>query len=388
MCRNYFHVTCAQANGLLCDAQALEDMQDAVADPFFAHCKQHATEKLIVKTKKRNYLALQLRLKQLNSTEHKMDERILNRLEEVRKQYEEESRISLERKNLLQNLNYKSPRPLLSSSNAVRKLILKAELLGMSPEAQIISNQDIIDIRKKWHIPVAFSVEYVGYYLDRNERLKSMLKKQNELNRQNQELKNEEEKAILKYEETSKQYEQVNKNYNETVTNLTNLFNSINMLNDSKLSIPSKYLRTNSATEDRSSINNKVTNGLSNILNNLNGKLKSCGICKRSNDQSSLALCDNCNLYYHFQCLDPPLTRMPKKTKFGGWQCSECTDKINQEEEEEPSVDVNESRRLRARDSVAPPVKFIPDIEHNFSINHRGEFLSDYIMFIYDLYTI
>ncbi|KAK4337416.1 hypothetical protein RND71_043873 [Anisodus tanguticus] len=79
MCRNYFHVTCAQAHGLLCDAQNSDEAE--VVDPFYAHCKQHALEKHVVKVKKRNYLALQLRLKQIRSSDNKMDERILKCLE-------------------------------------------------------------------------------------------------------------------------------------------------------------------------------------------------------------------------------------------------------------------------------------------------------------------
>lgn len=44
-----------------------------------------------------------------------------------------------------------------------------------------------------------------------------------------------------------------------------------------------------------------------------------CGICSRSTDQHLLAKCDTCHLYYHLGCLNPPLTRMPKKTKLMGW---------------------------------------------------------------------
>ena len=54
-------------------------------------------------------------------------------------------------------------RLLTKSASAVRKLIKKAELLGMSPQTHYIA-QDV-DIRKKWHLPPAFSVEFVSYYL-------------------------------------------------------------------------------------------------------------------------------------------------------------------------------------------------------------------------------
>lgn len=45
----------------------------------------------------------------------------------------------------------------------------------------------------------------------------------------------------------------------------------------------------------------------------------SCGICKKNQDQHLLVLCDTCKLYYHLGCLEPPLTRMPKKTKNSYW---------------------------------------------------------------------
>ena len=44
-----------------------------------------------------------------------------------------------------------------------------------------------------------------------------------------------------------------------------------------------------------------------------------CGICEQSNDQHLLVLCDICKKYYHMGCLDPPLTRLPKKSAFSVW---------------------------------------------------------------------
>lgn len=52
--------------------------------------------------------------------------------------------------------------------------------------------------------------------------------------------------------------------------------------------------------------------------------LNECGICKKCNDQHLLAKCDTCHLYYHLGCLNPPLTRHPKRSKLYAWQCSEC----------------------------------------------------------------
>lgn len=95
MCRSYFHVTCAQKEGLLSEAAAEEvggggklngptilpvkripagqpkggipsiwnlelnlSIPQDIADPFFAYCKQHA-DRFDRKWKRKNYLALQ-----------------------------------------------------------------------------------------------------------------------------------------------------------------------------------------------------------------------------------------------------------------------------------------------------------------------------------------
>ena len=43
--------------------------------------------------------------------------------------------------------------------------------------------------------------------------------------------------------------------------------------------------------------------------------LKTCQTCASNQDQHLLALCDVCKFYYHLACLNPPLPKMPKKTR-------------------------------------------------------------------------
>lgn len=62
----------------------------------------------------------------------------------------------------------------------------------------------LADVRKKWHIPAAFSVEFIGYYLDRISRLKEIkvsLQDQLELNKR---LVDEQQVLRDQYEEVSK----------------------------------------------------------------------------------------------------------------------------------------------------------------------------------------
>lgn len=61
--------------------------------------------------------------------------------------------------------------------------------------------------------------------------------------------------------------------------------------------------------------------------------LNECGICKKCNDQHLVVKCDTCHLYYHLGCLNPPLTRHPKKSKLYAWQCSECDKSDNSGDE-------------------------------------------------------
>lgn len=105
--------------------------------------------------------------------------------------------------------------------------------------------------------------------------------------------------------------------------------------------------------------------------------LNECGICHQRRDQHLLAKCDTCHLYYHLNCLNPPLTRLPKKSKLYGWQCSEC-DKTS-----DSDVDVKEkgARRSRTRHSkdnleshneVFAPKVIIKPVEPHYSIENSG----------------
>lgn len=64
----------------------------------------------------------------------------------------------------------------------------------------------LADVRKKWHIPPAFSVEFIGYYLDRISRtkeIKSSLQHELQLNKT---LVNDQQVLRNKYDEVSAKY--------------------------------------------------------------------------------------------------------------------------------------------------------------------------------------
>lgn len=46
---------------------------------------------------------------------------------------------------------------------------------------------------------------------------------------------------------------------------------------------------------------------------------KECVVCEKSHDAHLMVLCDTCDNHYHIGCVDPPLSKVPKKTARWGW---------------------------------------------------------------------
>lgn len=78
MCKTYFHVTCAQREGLLTELRHSEEVE---LDPYIAYCRLHS-DRNAGKKKRRNYLALIARnrylMKSLKQNDHTIEESITN----------------------------------------------------------------------------------------------------------------------------------------------------------------------------------------------------------------------------------------------------------------------------------------------------------------------
>uniref|UniRef100_T1JG44 PHD finger protein 14 n=1 Tax=Strigamia maritima TaxID=126957 RepID=T1JG44_STRMM len=346
MCRNYFHVTCAQREGLLSEASPEED----IADPFFAYCKMHA-DKMIVRGKRRNWLALQSQVKLFNERGH-LDQDEKARIERKLQHHRAKFQATHARKSPPWVPTQKMPRLLTSSPSACRRLIKKAELLGINSRTLQVSHStsdSMVDIRRKWHVPPAFTMEFVGYYLDRGDRMVSMQARLDELLTQNSKLQEEEHKLRNKFEHLNSENEQLKKANSELREGSLKLYKMLGEMGTKTFTTPKILKPKESPPKLHNKHGRKLSSDAAMTLNR-------CGICKKTQDQHLLARCDTCQLHYHLGCLDPPLTRMPKKTKQQGWQCSEC-DKTDTEEMEE-EVDPSAPRKLR--EHIKEPVKFTP----------------------------
>ncbi|XP_067111801.1 PHD finger protein 14 isoform X2 [Osmerus mordax] len=350
MCRSYFHVTCAQREGLLSEAAAEED----IADPFFAYCKQHA-DRFDRKWKRKNYLALQSYCKvSLQEREKQLapeaQARITTRLE----QYRAKAELSRNTRPQAWVPREKLPRPLTSSASAIRKLMRKAELMGISTDIFPVDTSDIsasVDGRRK-HKQPALTADFVNYYLERNMRMIQIQDNISEQKSLKDKLESEQEKLHVDYNklcETLEDLQGVNGNLRSQGQVLWSLLGG--MLGQ-KLNSPA-VLR---APKERKP--SRREGGAPGKSPNLPAILYSCGICKKNQDQHLLLLCDTCKLYYHLGCLEPPLTRMPKKTKNSYWQCSECDQASS--DEADIAMETLPDGTKRSRRQIKGPIKFIP----------------------------
>jgi hypothetical protein len=94
-----------------------------------------------------------------------------------------------------------------------------------------------------------------------------------------------------------------------------------------------------------------------------------CTICKQKSNSHLLVECDTCKKIYHINCLEPPLSAVPKKSKLYGWECAKCvrkkdsdyegdedekitTDQNNDEDELTPTKRLLRRERKQARSGI------------------------------------
>ncbi|EDV57735.1 PHD finger protein 14 [Drosophila erecta] len=378
MCKTYFHVTCAQVAGFLIEAHH----EDDAADPFYAHCKVHS-EKEMIKKRRRNYHTLRLNMMQRAREKEAAagDEkapaphpnpaqaRIQRKLLKIQNKYARHKEL----KPTPWVPTQKMSRLLTTSASACRRLLAKAEI--MSVDVQHLEQREahinaLTDIRKKWHIAPAFSVEFTAYYMDRIVRMDDFRQQQRELISHNAILSKDQDVLRAQYDTALEERKAVKGTKDSLLTSIKSLHTSLAQIAPN-MTLPSVDIiarplpeappKTSTPTPPQRPISVPTAAALkmgvgfplghlgppgskmdsSRMLSTQAKQGKhssssasveaapsvSCGICKRSKDQHLLVKCDTCNLHYHLGCLNPPLTRPPKKSKQYGWQCSECCDK-------------------------------------------------------------
>ncbi|XP_054847549.1 PHD finger protein 14 isoform X3 [Eublepharis macularius] len=351
MCRAYFHVTCAQKEGLLSEAAAEED----IADPFFAYCKQHA-DRMDRKWKRKNYLALQSYCKMsLQEREKQLSPEAQARINARLQQYRAKAELARTTRPQAWVPREKLPRPLTSSASAIRKLMRKAELMGISTDIFPVDTSDTsssVDGRRK-HKQPALTADFVNYYLERNMRMIQIQENMSEQKKIKDKLENEQEKLHVEYNKLCESLEEL-QNMNAKLRNEgQGMWAVLGRIIGQKLNIPAILRAPKERKPSKKEGGTQKTTTLPAVL-------YSCGICKKNHDQHLLLLCDTCKLHYHLGCLDPPLSRMPRKTKNSYWQCSECDQAGSSDMETDIAMETLPDGTKRSRRQIKEPVKFVP----------------------------
>lgn len=320
-------------------------------DPYFAHCKQHA-DKTIIKKKKKLCTALFARLRKVRPAQS-TSERIKEKLAKITQQPDPHlTRWTPENR---PPIPPKVSRMLMTSPSLIKRLTRKSELMGLDPKSAFMTVQDEMEMaRQKWHIPPAFNLEFVAYCRDRTTRMVNMKKHNVEVINHNVALKTEEAQLREKFNSIKELVDKRRFENEILIKEARALQKSVTATTGKQYSLPLQMeqliaacLNSKNKSPVKSS-NSKVITKTSSTYG--------CGKCETVKDQHLLALCDTCHAHFHIYCLDPPLTRVPKKTKFGGWQCSDCSERDEDEqeeaEEERNSLALQEAegpRRLRER---------------------------------------
>lgn len=252
-------------------------------------------------------------------------------------------------------------RSLMTSPSLIIRLTKKSELMGLDPKSAFMSVQDEMEMaRQKWHIPPAFSLEFVAYVLDRTNRMVNMKKTNIDLSKNNVILKDRESSLRDKYNELKHSVDEAKVANEALIKEARAIQKSITNATGKQFNLSPSMEQLIARCSNTAKAKNCVKVSKSETKSSTTYQ---CGKCTTTKDQHLLSLCDTCNSYIHIYCLDPPLTRVPKKTKFGGWQCSDCTDRDEEEQEEaleeQNTIAIQEAdgpRRLR--DRIKYPEKY------------------------------
>jgi len=216
----------------------------------------------------------------------------------------------------------KRRRLLGTDSYSVLKFLQKIDVFGediLAMETDERNSAIINNISKKWGVLPSLNLEFAAYYYDREGRIQKMssevkrLTKENlnlndrqialntvldnecdnllELNNSNLDL----DKRIMNYKHWLRSLEPRNR----TINNITGL--------------PSATYKNKPTPKKVTHISNVVVGPARLVLN------KTCATCRKTTSPHLITNCDACKKYFHLACLDPPLTRMPKRTKLCGW---------------------------------------------------------------------
>ncbi|XP_076803656.1 uncharacterized protein LOC143447439 [Clavelina lepadiformis] len=373
LCKTFFHVTCAQRNGLLS-----ENESESETDPYFVYCALHLGKEKMIESQ-RFYFAAFAAVDALKRKHGSGRQRIhdMEILQKQRKQFNESEKDCFPR---VPTSACPPSRQLTSNAAAVRLLNRKAEIMfGINVRSPASYFPQPSHVRKRHRVAPALTPEFASHYADRELRINEVTENLKRVADDNRKLLEDESGLRNKYNDVREELASMENQENEIIKSSRDLFSMFSQLkrwskdNQHDLSQNHEFRPlkrdVNIGNESgRMRGRKRPMNDQPSLPSTVKAQevassnlLKICDICKSDKEQHLLVQCDVCKRSLHLGCCEPPLTQMPKKTKFSLWQCSECVS--SSEEESAESEDTNhgsyitpEGRRQTQR-SHRPPEK-------------------------------
>ena len=302
LCKSNFHITCAQKLGFLMENS--NENEEIKTNPFFTHCKIHV-DKDLARPKKKAYNLLMEHLKA--SLNEKMDEHSSLVLEQKRKEY-----LVSRRKTVVPAImTERHPRALFGSISAFSKLTKKAELFGLNTHVTIVEDADYADRPIKLIKPDV-SVEFAKQYEARQKQLRETAARSTYHYKNLMNLREEEQKLQAEINDLQLQVPKLSKRYEKIRKQAVAIWKFLSLVEPTEYDIPDSLMQKQNIRIKAHVIKKKMG-------------LKFCHTCKHAQAPESMVDCDECHNWFHFGCLDPPVTRNPKVSKRWAWFCTECT---------------------------------------------------------------
>ncbi|CAI4225134.1 unnamed protein product [Auanema sp. JU1783] len=379
LCKNHYHITCAQKLGLLVDLSEAEHVDEAHAvEPRYISCKKHSNSDTI-KAKRAAYLKwyvqeerrlLGIRRRILNERE---EEQRLKALEK----FEKENKALIGITICWPGANFD---PVDKRARRSRHLHTSARYLEAFREKAELAHVEKNDFDQEFFrvkgdmLPFlypGFSQHFVEYFNNREDKVfDTEQKRLDEAKFGVEHLKKKQDTLMTQFKKLEKEYQENHANAISAKQLIHKIHTAFKDLGVPELPTIPDHLMLESPKKTKASKSGEAK-----------PTLHSCNECKNNNNQHKLIHCDGCKFWIHLSCLDPPLEKMPKKTNYS-WFCSRCCESSDGDHsgllDEEDSVDGISSRRLRQRSEVKRNRKYDHSpISYSSSSKKKGKRLSE-----------
>ncbi|CAB3397852.1 unnamed protein product [Caenorhabditis bovis] len=352
LCKEYFHISCAQKLGLLVDETDQAPSGETASLMRYIFCKKHCN---IDKAKKQHLLYLKWEkqeIRRITMNQHKkpIEAREKKRLHQMR---EKLNATFCEMKDVTINIptiaieKAKRARYLNTSYEYLDKFEDKAVAHGCTPE-EFRAPFYNISRTNSTAIPLGFSEEFRTYMNMRDsilipEEEKKIISLRSTLAEKKAKQQNEAIKTkIEKNEQLITEKMQIICNINDAIRvicdrkneNVSALLHQFEISFEGNGSEKSSLAKIASCKQGKKSTS--TTFKASPLPDQQRPTL--CDECKKNTDLHLMTQCDECHKFYHIGCLKPPLIRLPKRTAKYGWICHNCN-----ESDDEQSNELNSS---------------------------------------------